>query len=266
MKFVCPKCSGPLSEYEGTLKCPLSHSYDRSRDGYYNLLLNSGSGVHGDNKEMLLSRRNFLNTGAYLPLANEISDICSRYSDKGSYILDAGCGEGYYTDMVEKSCGGATVYAFDISKDGAKLTAKKNKSLRVAVASSYDMPFSDEEFDIIFNVFSPMALKETHRVLKRGGKFIIALPGKRHLFGLKKEIYENPYENEPEDTALEGFRLISKKELSYEKEFFTKEEVSSLFMMTPYAYRTKKEEREKAFSLDYLKTEIEFIILVYEKI
>ena len=37
-------------------------------------------------------------------------------------------------------------------------------------------------------------------------------------------------------------------------------------MMTPYAYRTKKEEREKALSLDYLKTEIEFIILVYERI
>ena len=36
--------------------------------------------------------------------------------------------------------------------------------------------------------------------------------------------------------------------------------------MTPYAYRTKKEERERAFSLDYVKTEIEFILLVYEKI
>ena len=253
-------------ECTGSLKCALSHSYDRSRDGYYNLLLNSSGGVHGDNKEMLLSRRNFLNTGAYRPLANEISDICSRYSDKDSYILDAGCGEGYYTDMVEKSCGGATVYAFDISKDGAKLTAKKNKSLRVAVASSYDMPFSCEEFDVVFNVFSPMALTETHRVLKKGGKFIIALPGKKHLFGLKEKVYETPYENEPEDTYLDSFKLIEKKELLYEKEFFKKEEISALFMMTPYAYRTKKEEREKAFSLEYVKTEIEFIILVYEKI
>ena len=215
---------------------------------------------------MLTSRRNFLNTGAYYPLASEIADVCKSYSKEGSYILDAGCGEGYYTDIIEKNCIGSQVYAFDISKDGAKMSAKKNKNLKVAVASSYDMPFACDVFDVVVNVFSPMALEETRRVLKKGGKFIIALPNKRHLFGLKEKIYENPYENAPEDTSLSGFNLVMRKEISYEKEFSQKEEISALFMMTPYAYRTKKEERERAFSLDYVKTEIEFILLVYEKI
>lgn len=266
MKFICPKCGGVLTEVDATLKCELGHSYDRSREGYYNLLLGAGAGVHGDNKEMLLARRAFLNTGAYFPLAGRIAELCQRYTEEGSYLLDAGCGEGYYTSIIKEALPSSAVYAFDISKDAAKMTAKKNKNIRVAVASSYSMPFADGSFDTVVNVFSPLAIEETSRVMKSGGKFIMALPNKRHLFGLKAKIYENPYENEPLDTALSRFRLIHSEEISYEKEFKTRDEVSALFMMTPYAYRTKKEERERALMLDYVKTEIEFIILVYEKI
>ena len=36
-------------------------------------------------------------------------------------------------------------------------------------------------------------------------------------------------------------------------------------MMTPYAYRTKKEDRERVLSLDTLNTEVEFLIFVYKK-
>ena len=266
MKFICPKCAGMLTEVGTALKCELGHSYDRSREGYYNLLLGAGAGVHGDNKEMLLARRAFLNTGAYFPLARRIAELCAEHSFCGSYLLDAGCGEGYYTGIIKETLPSSHVYAFDISKDGAKMTAKKNKSIRVAVASSYNMPFGDASFDTVVNLFSPLAIEETSRIIKPGGKFIMALPNKRHLFGLKEKIYESPYENEPDNTDLSGFRLIHREEISYEKEFTSKEEVSALFMMTPYAYRTKKEEREKALSLDYLKTEIEFIILVYERI
>ena len=87
-----------------------------------------------------------------------------------------------------------------------------------------------------------------------------------HLFGLKAAIYDNPYENEPSDTLLDGFTLIHTEEISYEAEFTNSEDISALFMMTPYAYRTGRAERERAFSLERVRTQIEFILLVYEKL
>ena len=101
MRFVCPKCYGKLNIKEGgTAVCDAGHSYDRSRFGYYNLLLTSTGGVHGDNREMIESRRAFLDTGAYSRLADKLSELSVQYMTSGGLLLDIGCGEGYYTEKI----------------------------------------------------------------------------------------------------------------------------------------------------------------------
>ena len=102
MKFTCPKCKGALAvEPLGRAVCPLSHSYDRSREGYYNLLLSNVGGVHGDNREMMTARRAFLDTGAYLSLdrAHFFADF---YSQAASYIYAQSI-EAYLPDVTVKS-------------------------------------------------------------------------------------------------------------------------------------------------------------------
>ena len=46
----------------------------------------------------------------------------------------------------------------------------------------------------------------------------------------------------------------------------TGEKINNLFMMTPYAYRTGREDRGRVMSLESLVTEAEFCIAVYRKI
>ena len=185
-------------------------------------------------------------------------------------ILDAGCGEGYYTDAVEKrlcSSGiSASVIGFDISRDAVRIAAKKNPNLSLVVASSYDMPLSDGGVDILINVFSPLAIEETRRALRVGGKFIMAIPDENHLFGLKSVLYERPYKNTVADSALDGFKLIGEEKIRYTLTLDTAEKIRSLFMMTPYAYRTPKSAGERLLSMDSLTTEIEFILFTYERI
>lgn len=270
MKFICPKCSCPFSVNEGgTVRCAHGHSFDRSREGYYNLLL-TNTAAHGDNAEMVAARRRFLATGAYLPLADRVAEAVSATSCDAPSVLDIGCGEGYYTDIVdrllEKKKPLARVYGFDISKDAVRQAAKKNKRLSLAVASAYHMPIADSSFDVAMNIFSPLALDETRRVLRRGGRFVMAIPGENHLFGLKELLYDTPYKNEVADTALSGFSLLGCSEIAYDITLSGREEVSSLFMMTPYAYRTKREACEKILALDSLTTRIEFLLLEYEKL
>ena len=91
-------------------------------------------------------------------------------------------------------------------------------------------------------------------------------PGREHLFGLKSVIYKTPYKNQPEDTDIEGFRLLSHETLSYTLKLDTEGDIRALFMMTPYAYRTSREDRERVLSLSSVTTEVEFIIDVYEKL
>ena len=270
MDFACPKCKEKLLLEGNTKKCINNHCFDRAKAGYYNLLLGAGGGTHGDNAEMVEARRTFLSGGFYEPLADKLAASVTEHTAKFGCVLDAGCGEGYYTDKIETMLrlrdGESNVLAFDISRDAVKYAYRRNRALSLAVATSYDMPLSDGSVDTVFNAFSPLVVSEVSRVLRSGGKFIMAYPGADHLFGLKSVIYKTPYKNEPQETALDGFRLISHEILSYVIELDTQADVRSLFMMTPYAYRTSREDRERVLSLSRVSTEVEFVIDVYEKI
>ena len=270
MRFVCPNCSGELHIKEGSAVCEKGHSFDRARGGYYNLLLASKGGVHGDNKDMVLARRAFLGSGFYLPLAQRLSELVLKHTQRGCALLDAGAGEGYYTDLVERALydrdGESDVSAFDISKDAVREIGKKNPRISLAVAGSYHMPIADSGFDAVINTFSPLAHSETLRVLKRGGVFIMAIPGENHLFELKSVIYDTPYKNAVQDTALEGFELVEAQPLTYKMDLDTRENIKNLFMMTPYAYRTRQADKMKVDSLEKLECTADFLTLVYKKL
>ena len=44
-------------------------------------------------------------------------------------------------------------------------------------------------------------------MLRKGGYWMIAVPSKRHLYGLKEVLYKTPYENQEIDTTYDGFRF-----------------------------------------------------------
>ena len=265
MIFVCPKCKGKLNREEGRAVCASGHGFDRSRYGYYNLLLSSAGGVHGDNADMVAARREFLSYGYYEPLREALAEAVSTYAGEDTVLVDAGCGEGERIAEVLSAYPRTRVGAFDISKDAARRAARRLAGAEVAVAGSYHMPLADGSVDIVINTFSPLAADETRRVLRGGGHFIMAIPAEEHLFGLKSAVYDTPYKNTVESTELEGFALVGKKELKYEINLDTGAKIRSLFMMTPYAYRTSAEGRERVLSLDSLSTDAHFLILIYER-
>lgn len=269
MDFICPKCGGALMPDGKTYKCPAAHSFDAAKSGYVNLLPPSGKAGHGDNKEMLAARRRFLDTGHYLPLAERVAELALEYVDFGAPVLDIGCGEGYYTDKIERALykrdGESRVSALDISKDAVKLLNARNKSVVTAVASAYNIPASDSSFGGAINMFSPLAPDEARRILHTGGVFIIAFPAENHLFSLKAAIYDTPYKNTPADMRLDEFELVISERLSYNFVLSSRDEIEALFMMTPYAYRTSKNNRERILSLNSLNCEADFYVCVYRK-
>lgn len=266
-KFICPLCKQQLNFENKTLICPNNHSYDRAKQGYFHLLLanQKNSKIPGDNKQMVDSRRNFLNKGYYQKFQNSVNEIIKKYSKNTQSILDAGCGEGYYTNSIAENFENCEIVAFDISKFAVKAAAGSNKNINFAVASSFEIPVQSESFDVLVNIFSPMVESEFARVLKKDGLFIFAVPGKRHLFSLKEILYDKPYENDEKHIDYKGFEFINRVSVQDIIEINDNQTLWDLFSMTPYYWKTGKQGSEKLKTIDYLKTEIHFDFLVYKK-
>ena len=260
--LLCPVCQAPLLGDERALVCPLRHSFDLSRRGYVNLLSGKHAAV-GDNREMIAARRRFLGAGHYAPLSDALFKTASSLAPRHGVYLDAGCGEGYYTEALGRLAD-ATV-AIDISKDALSLAARRLPKATLAVASAYRLPLADATVSLLSCIFSPLAAEEFRRVLAPGGYLLYVIPDRRHLFEMKSILYDTPYENEVADPALPGFSLLGNEAVAFPLSLTSQEEIADLFAMTPYYYRTPRRGRERLATLDRLEVGAEFRILAYKK-
>ena len=264
--FICPVCKCEISLFERTYKCNNNHCFDLSKDGYVNLLMSqqSSSKRHGDDKLMVKARRDFLEKGFYNDLRQSLCETLKDALPDDSIIVDVGCGEGYYTSEISK-VNDFKIFGIDISKDALKYASKSVKNSSFAVASAFSLPFAENSADCVLSVFAPSAYEEFYRVLKSDGKLIKAIPLEEHLWELKCALYKEPYKNKPEKRNDELFKLVSQKEIKYKINLTEKEDIENLFKMTPYYYKTGREDAERLLSLPSLETTVHFGVEVYEK-
>lgn len=264
--FICPVCKGQLERFDSAYICDNRHSFDVSKYGYVNLLMSNQSSLkrHGDDKLMVLSRRSFLEKGFYGRLCSSLCDTVKSLVKPGSVIVDVGCGEGYYSKAVS-DCVKSCFYGIDISKDALRYASKSIKHGEFAVASAFNLPFADSSVDCLLNVFAPSPYEEFCRVLKSDGVLIKAVPLEEHLWGLKSAIYDVPYKNKPELRNEKLFELVSFEEIRYELTLNNTEDILNLFRMTPYYYKTSREDAEKIKQINSLTTQVHFGVEVYRK-
>lgn len=271
INFICPVCSQELTEHEKLYKCESGHCFDKSRFGYVNLLQSQKSSAkrHGDDRMMVRARRDFLDAGFYGKLRDALCEICEKYLPDGGYVLDAGCGECWYSAGLKQhfSEKGKEIFisGVDISKDALEFASKRKSGIPLAVASLFDLPYADESFDAVLNIFSPEANEEFRRVLKSGGYLIKIIPLEEHLLGLKAAIYDKPYLNDVPDAKINGFSLLKSRQVKIQISLNSNEAIHNLFKMTPYYYKTGIDDQQKINNLNHLETQAEFEIRVYRK-
>ena len=282
----CPVCGAPMGvSPEGrSLSCAAtvtdhnpkgkSHLFDGGAGGYVNLAPHHSGG--GDSKEAVRARSSFLRSGYYTPAAEAIAALVKEYTPEGGLVLDAGCGEGYYSGRI--SAEGFPVLGVDLSKFAVDAAAKATRRERMeggydtrtlyAVGSVFELPVGDGTFDTLTNIFAPCAPVEYARVLKSGGHLVVAGAGERHLFGLKQLIYDDPYLNDPRrDLPAEedGLTLVETRNVSFRVTVTDPAHREALFSMTPYYWRTSREGHGRLASAEVLETEVSFDLHVYKK-
>ena len=75
--FTCPICKESLQLNGKSLVCENNHCFDYAKQGYVNLLpVQQKKSLHpGDNKEMLLARKNFLSNGHYEKILDKVASL-----------------------------------------------------------------------------------------------------------------------------------------------------------------------------------------------
>lgn len=266
--FCCPNCGEELERDGKIYRCGGGHCFDVAKEGYVNLLPvnQKHSDAPGDDKAMTAARTQFLDGGWYAPLRRAIVAGMEETLPPGFRLLDAGCGEGYYTAALEDLAGarGGRVCGVDLSKPAVKKAAKRCKQSEIAVASVYHLPVVDAALDGLVNCFSPLAAEEFCRVLTPGGTFLYVVPGARHLWEMKKTLYDHPYENPVKEECYPGF--VYRDIRTVETQFtLTNPDIRALFQMTPYAWKSPKSGVERLFGLERLDLTAQFTLHIFQK-
>lgn len=274
-KLYCPICQAGfmLSSNKQSFICKgeRPHCFDLSSSGYINFAIQK-SGA-GDSAQAVLARTKFLASGAYEKFAQSVCKLIEGYCNgkEEPFIIDAGCGQGYYTNIFAKSISKSLICGVDLSKQ-AVLTASKTSN-REGVGNVfyfaggiYELPFDNDRCDIVVNLFAPCAEDEFSRVLKDGGYLIVGSAGREHLYELKKSIYDEVYENTERNDSPKYLKRVFSENIKYKIQLNSPEEIQNLFAMTPYYYRTSSVNLQRLKELEMLITTVDFDITVYKKV
>lgn len=263
--YLCPLCQNPLTLNNRQYQCCNRHSFDLAREGYVNLLpvQQKNSKDPGDNKEMMLARRAFLQSGWYEPLARAVSQALASLAP--SSVLDLGCGEGYYTAQLKQAVPKASVYGVDISKSAIKFAAKASGSgINFSVASAYQLPFAKGFFDAVVRIYAPSKAEELTRVIASNGHLITVTPGPEHLLQIKQAVYEQVRLHSDAIDNIAGLIHLKRQSIQYELTFTQAADVEALVQMVPLAWKFSAEQKQK-FAASLPVISVDFLLDVYQR-
>jgi 23S rRNA (guanine745-N1)-methyltransferase len=178
-------CHLALVREQSRLVCPRGHSFDVARSGYINLLQpqDRRSRQPGDAAAAVAARRRLHDRGVTEASLRAIAEIARASPD--DIVLDAGCGDGYYLGSLARQTG-CNAHGVDISIPAVEAAARRYPECEWIVANADRfLPYADGSFSIILSITGRMNPEEFRRVLREGGRLLVALPGPDDLIELR---------------------------------------------------------------------------------
>lgn len=201
--FKCPLCKENMVTVDkNSVKCVNKHCFDISKKGYVNLLNSNTKTIY--DKELFESRHEIYNSKVYDYLIEEIKSIIKNYTlnKYSNYILDAGCGEGYFLNKLsedEEINNRCKLIGIDIAKEGISIATREENEIMWCISDLANLPLQDSKFNIILNILSPANYKEFARVLSNGGIVVKIVPESNYLkeirTSIQKDIKNSDYNN-----------------------------------------------------------------------
>ena len=261
--LICPICRLALEQGDTLWRCERGHSFDRAREGYVNLLpvQHKNSRDPGDEPQMVMARRAFLEAGHYRPLRDAVLALLAPL--KAQTLLDIGCGEGDYTGAFTDIA--TDVVGLDIARLAIRLAAKRFRQITWLVGSGAHLPLADASVDVVTNLFTQLHVSEMQRVLRPAGHLLVVTPSPRHLWALREQLFDEVREHDPDKfmAALSpAFDPLSRTELRVPLRL-SQPALQQLLQMTPYAWKARPEKRAALATFEGFETEAVFSLMLF---
>jgi len=207
----CPvrDCQMPLLRQERRVLCARGHSFDVARSGYINLLQpqDRRSKQPGDTVAAVAGRRRLHDLGVAAPLLSAISAMLAATPE--DTVLDAGCGDGYYLGSLAGQSG-CDAHGVDISIPAIDAAARRYPDCEWIVANAdRAVPCAAGSFSIVMSITERMNAGEFRRVLRAGGRLLVAVPAPDDLIELRgagRDRVQRTLE-----TFAEGFAVVEQR-------------------------------------------------------
>jgi 23S rRNA (guanine745-N1)-methyltransferase len=203
--LVCPVrgCGLPLMRTGRRFACKRGHSFDVARSGYINLLQpqDRRSKTPGDSAQVVAARRRLHERGVTRPLLDGIAGFLSP--DSRDVVLDAGCGDGFYLGSLQQR-ESFSAHGVDISVPAVREAAKRYPLCEWIVANADRfIPYAPGSFSIVLSITGRMNAAEFRRVMREGGKLLVAVPAPDDLMELRSRSHNEGRDRTP--TTIEIF-------------------------------------------------------------
>ncbi len=185
--LLCPvrDCRLALVREGRRLLCAREHSFDIARSGYINLLQpqERRSKKPGDTPAAVAGRRRLHDSGVTATILGAIADMIA--AAEYDTVLDAGCGDGFYLGSLAGQTG-FVAHGVDISIPAVDAAARRYPGCEWIVANADRfVPYSDRSFSIVLSITARMNAGEFARVVRDGGRLLVALPAPQDLIELR---------------------------------------------------------------------------------
>ena len=163
-------------------------------------------------------------------------------------VLEVGCGWGELAEWVGRETG-AEVTAIDLSPRMVELAREGGVAARVADVQ--DLPFADGEFDVAIAAWMlyhvpdlDRAVSELARVLRPGGRLVVATNSRFHLLELRELVGSGPStlkfsREDGEEHLYRHFAQVTREDIDGQLEFADRAEVEEYvrasISMSPFA-------------------------------
>lgn len=258
--FKCPKCQESMVAKDLALVCPNHHSFELSKKGTLYFLEKSLPSEY--TKDMFQKRKNIIQQGLYAPLL----ELIKSWITPEAPVLDVGCGEGSFLYELGKEIAAPKI-GFDLSKPGIYLASEQEvpqDNLFFCTADLTKLPFSNQAFGTILNIFSPSNYEEFRKVLKPEGVLIKVMPNEFYLKELRESLYEGKkasYSNEAVVSKLHHeVSILEEKRLTYTLPT-SQFSFTDLVGMTPLSWSASEEKMQQLLENPFSEITVDLTVV-----